>query len=148
MKPSIILFCCRESGPLMVSPTGQFIVPSSLPGFLLVSFITTHLKDAKEKMVNYKKFVFVFVLSSFYFLTIFSIKHLEHILKDICIKELQLDNLLKGDSVTPDLMIQCCERLLSKKSELHQLKNVNLNITTYYSVLSDGSVCIPWNWKL
>jgi hypothetical protein len=44
-----------EAGPLMVSPTGQFIVPSSLPGALLVTFITSNLDEAKEKMNVYKK---------------------------------------------------------------------------------------------
>jgi hypothetical protein len=39
----------------MVSPTGQFIVPSSLPGALLVTFITSNLDEAKEKMNVYKK---------------------------------------------------------------------------------------------
>lgn len=28
-----------EAGPLMVSPTGQFIVPSSMPGKKIISFI-------------------------------------------------------------------------------------------------------------
>jgi len=43
-----------ESGPLMVSPTGQFISPSTCPGFLLVDFITTHLDEAKERQHAYK----------------------------------------------------------------------------------------------
>ncbi|RZC31974.1 T-cell activation inhibitor, mitochondrial, partial [Asbolus verrucosus] len=121
-----------EAGPLMVSPTGQFIVPSSLPGFLLVSFITKNLEEAKEKMMNYK-----------------NNKHVERSLQKQCIDEFQLFDLRKDDNVTPDVMIQCCERLLEKKTDLKPfLKGVHLNIATYYSVLSDGVVCIPWNWKL
>lgn len=44
-----------ESGPLMVSPTGQLISPSSCPGFLLVDFITRNLEEANVKQAAYKK---------------------------------------------------------------------------------------------
>lgn len=47
----------REAGPLMVSPTGQFIVPSTLPGALLVNFITKNLQDAKQKNIEYQRLV-------------------------------------------------------------------------------------------
>lgn len=49
------LGCFREAGPLMVSPTGQFIVPASCPGFLLVNFISQNLKDADKRMADYKR---------------------------------------------------------------------------------------------
>lgn len=39
----------------MVSPTGQFIVPSSCPGSLLVTFISDNLKDAEQKANDYKR---------------------------------------------------------------------------------------------
>lgn len=44
-----------ESGPLMVSPTGQLITPSTCPGFLLVDFISKNLDDATIKQEAYKK---------------------------------------------------------------------------------------------
>lgn len=65
-----------------------------------------------------------------------------------CIDELSLAALHKGDNVTPDLMIKCCEKLLHHKHDLQNLKHIHLNITNYYSVLADGTVCIPWNWNL
>lgn len=115
----------------MVSPTGQFIVPCSLPGNLLVNFITTNLKDAYDKKTTYQRD-----------------KYIERSLHAQVLNELQLKHLLKDDNVTPNLMIKCCERLLEHKQQLAPyLKNINLNITTYYSVLSDGVVCIPWNYK-
>lgn len=43
----------REAGPLMVSPTGQFIVPSTCPGFLLVNFITENMEEAARLTVEY-----------------------------------------------------------------------------------------------
>lgn len=39
----------------MVSPTGQFIAPSTCPGGILVDFLTTHMDEANEKMRNYEK---------------------------------------------------------------------------------------------
>lgn len=61
---------------------------------------------------------------------------------------LQLQELRKDDNVTPDLMIKCCRKLLEYRQELEYLKGVQLNIATYYSVLSDGTVCIPWNFEI
>lgn len=44
-----------ESGPLMVSPTGQLISPSTCPGFLLVDFISRHLEEADIRKAAYMK---------------------------------------------------------------------------------------------
>ncbi|KAK9888864.1 hypothetical protein WA026_001084 [Henosepilachna vigintioctopunctata] len=122
----------NEAGPLMVSPTGQFIVPCSLPGQLLVNFIHTHLVEAEMKANNYKRD-----------------KYKERHLHNQCRSEFDLEYLGKDDNVTPELMITCCEQLLYHKHEINiLLKGLHLNISTYYSVLSDGVVCIPWNFKL
>lgn len=43
-----------EAGPLMVSPTGQLIAPSTCPGSILVDFLTTHMDEATRKMEEYK----------------------------------------------------------------------------------------------
>lgn len=40
----------------MVSPTGQFIVPATMPGALLVNFITKNLEDAKQKNNEYQRY--------------------------------------------------------------------------------------------
>lgn len=44
-----------ESGPLMVSPTGQLISPSTCPGFLLVDFISKNLDEADIRKAAYDK---------------------------------------------------------------------------------------------
>lgn len=44
-----------EAGPLMISPTGQLIVPATHPGPLLVDFITNHLDEAAEKQAIYNR---------------------------------------------------------------------------------------------
>lgn len=118
-----------EAGPLMVSPTGQFIVPSSCPGSLLVSFLTDNLQDASNRIKKYQM-----------------VKNVETSLQLDCIKILKLMDLRKDDNVHPELMITCCENLINNKDKLNNLQGVYLNIATYYSVLSDGVVCIPWNW--
>lgn len=118
-----------ESGPLMVSPTGQLIAPSTCPGTILVDFITTHLEEAKQKMEKYNKH-----------------KHIEKELHQRCIEVLNLKSLTKDDSVTPDKMIQTLDKLIL--TNLKSLENIHLNITNYYSVLTDGTVCIPWDFEL
>lgn len=75
-------------------------------------------------------------------------KHVETKLHDECVLQLQLEELCKDDNVSQDIMIRCCENLLSHKNDLLDLKGKHLTIATYYSVLADGVLCIPWNWKL
>ncbi|XP_046739506.1 T-cell activation inhibitor, mitochondrial [Diprion similis] len=121
-----------EAGPLMLSPTGQFIVPSSCPSFLLISFITENLNAATQRLNHYNR-----------------VKHVERELHRKVALELELAALDKDDSITPDLMIQCCERLLQNKTVLMpMLSGIRLWVTHYYSVMSDGVLCIPWDWKI
>lgn len=95
--------------------------------------------NSKTVSLVFKRFVFTMV---------FRHKHVEKSLHKACIKVLQLMDLTKDDNVTPELMIKCCERLIEYRNELQYLNGTHVNITTYYSVLSDGVICIPWNWKI
>jgi hypothetical protein len=45
----------REAGPLMLSPTGQFIVPSSCPAFLLIAFLSENLDEALRLLHRYQR---------------------------------------------------------------------------------------------
>lgn len=120
------------AGPLMVSPTGQFIVPASCPGSLVVNFIDSNMEEAASLLRHYK-----------------SNKHIETEMHQQCIHEFELASLQKDDNITPDLMITCCQHLLENRGELKTcLKKTRLWVTNYYSVLSDGVMCIPWNWKM
>lgn len=47
--------CFSEAGPLMVTPTGQLITPSSCPGPILVDFISKNLETARKNMIEYDK---------------------------------------------------------------------------------------------
>ncbi|KAG4072386.1 hypothetical protein HA402_004318 [Bradysia odoriphaga] len=117
-----------EAGPLMVSPTGQFIAPSTCPGSILVDFLTTHMDEATQKMEEYK-----------------TNKYIERELHQQCVSELHLKTLTKDDSIDPNKMIECLKNLIKSQVEC---RNVILHITHYYSVLADGTVCIPWDWTL
>lgn len=70
-------------------------------------------------------------------------KFIEKELHENCVKTLGLSLLTKDDSVDPDRMIECLKRILDADIRLN---NCNLHITHYYSVLSDGTMCIPWDW--
>lgn len=120
-----------EAGPLMVSPTGQFITPSSCPAEQLITFIAKNLDEATLLMTEY------------------SInKHVEKALYKEVVQRFGLRDLQKDDSITPAYMISCCERLLTRTEQLNdKLYGTVLYITHYYSVLSEGILCIPWNFQ-
>jgi len=121
-----------EAGPLMLSPTGQYIVPSSCPAFLLVNFITENLGEANQRLEAYKQN-----------------KLQEEELHHRCVSILRLSDLQKDDNVTPDRMIKCCQRLLKHQDLLSpHLEGARINITHFYSVLQDGEMCLPWNWEI
>jgi hypothetical protein len=120
-----------ESGPLMVSPTGQFIVPASCPAFLLIDFISENMSKAKNLreiyLTNKSKEV--------------------HVINE-CLTALGLNSIDKDDNVTPDLMIECCQKLLNNKEITSRLlRSCHLRVSHYYSVLHDGEICIPWNFR-
>lgn len=121
-----------EAGPLMVSPTGQFIVPASCPSFLLVNFLSENLQNAANLLHHYRTH-----------------KHIEKELHKQCVNELQLASLFKDDSISPDLMTNFLKRILLNKDYLiTELKGTRIWVTNYYSTMSDGQICIPWNFIL
>ncbi|KAG5271861.1 hypothetical protein AALO_G00184950 [Alosa alosa] len=64
---------------------------------------------------------------------------------DTCVKDLSLAGLSKEPSVSSRQMIPCCRRLLEDRSPLMQ--GLQLRISHFYSVMQDGDLCIPWDWK-
>ncbi|GFS75336.1 DUF4461 domain-containing protein, partial [Nephila pilipes] len=83
----IVVEC--EAGPLMLSPTGQFIVPASCPAFVLVDFISKNMEEANRRLQLYN-----------------TMKRDEQIIRDQCMSRLGLSALEKDDNITPDLMIK------------------------------------------
>ncbi|XP_042896099.1 T-cell activation inhibitor, mitochondrial [Parasteatoda tepidariorum] len=127
-KFQIVVEC--EAGPLMLSPTGQFIVPASCPALLLVDFISKNMEEANHRLQLYN-----------------TMKRKELKVYMQSMSELGLSSLEKDDNITPDLMVHCCERLLEEPTYFGcKLLDLRLRITNYYSILQDGEMCIPWDW--
>jgi len=119
-----------ESSPLMLSPTGVFIAPASCPGFLLVDFITKGMDEARVRMRESESEV-----------------HYEQHVVTRCVNELGLIQLDKDDSITSNNMITCCNKLLREVGRLRHLTHGNhLMVTRFYSVTSDGIMCVPWDF--
>ena len=49
-----LMISFRAAGPLMLSPTGQIIAPSSCPPWLLVNFITENMEEAWHRIKAYE----------------------------------------------------------------------------------------------
>lgn len=82
---------------------------------------------------------------------VFRNKHKEKYLLDLCVTAFCLESLTKDDSISPENMINCLERLLKINSSIidtNLLCGSAVHVTNYYSVLSDGTICLPWDWKL
>ncbi|XP_055769339.1 T-cell activation inhibitor, mitochondrial-like isoform X2 [Salvelinus fontinalis] len=62
-----------------------------------------------------------------------------------CLEGLALRNLSKEPSVRHNQMIPCCRRLLEERSPL--MEGLRVEVSHFYSVLQDGDLCIPWDWK-
>ena len=43
-----------EGGPLMLSPSGQFITPAGIPASLLISFISDNMAEARKRLDQYE----------------------------------------------------------------------------------------------
>lgn len=122
----------NESCPLTLSSTGTFIVPASCPGFLLVPYITENMNNAQTLMAKVEED---------------KMAELHLIIQ--CINQLGLIQLDRDDSLENHAMIQCCERLLKEAGKIRHLTHGNhIVVSRYYSVNSDGVICIPWNWNL
>lgn len=80
---------------------------------------------------------------------IYRTKHVERDLHEKVLAKYKLHSLSKDDSISPACMITCLEHLLASSDDSRlTFANIDLQITHYYSVLSDGTVCIPYNWTM
>ncbi|XP_020807147.1 LOW QUALITY PROTEIN: T-cell activation inhibitor, mitochondrial [Drosophila serrata] len=118
-----------DSDTPKVSQTGLFLAPASCPGPDLVAFICRNLDVASVRVSRYRQDMEV-----------------ERKLWRQCQDELGLQRLSKDDSVTPDKMVKALEHLL--KSGVKSCRGLSLHITNYWSVPTDGIVCIPWNFMM
>nr|XP_015212555.1 PREDICTED: T-cell activation inhibitor, mitochondrial isoform X5 [Lepisosteus oculatus] len=62
-----------------------------------------------------------------------------------CLERLSLGRLYKEPSVTSAQMIPCCRRLMEEPPRC--VPGLRLCVSHFYSVLQDGDLCIPWDWR-
>ena len=63
------------------------------------------------------------------------------------IEILELSELTKDATVSPQQMTACCQRLVDQHwTFLSSLEGCRVRISHYYTVMQDGQICIPWDW--
>ncbi|CAL1537562.1 unnamed protein product [Lymnaea stagnalis] len=119
-----------ESSPLMLSSLGQFLVPASIPGTLVVDFINKNSDEALNILKDIQGFL-----------------QDEERTKEKAMEVLGLLDLQKDESVTPAQMISCCTRFAQEHWRFGvSLAKSRIRVSHYYSVMQDGQICVPWDW--
>uniref|UniRef100_A0A8D2J4R8 DUF4461 domain-containing protein n=3 Tax=Varanus komodoensis TaxID=61221 RepID=A0A8D2J4R8_VARKO len=107
---------------------GHFIIPTVCDLAALQWFIITKAQQAREKLKKKDELM-----------------ALEKELIEAATEKFHIQRLYKEPSVSSVQMIHACKRLLEES--LPYLQGMHLCISHFYSVLQDGDLCIPWNWK-
>ncbi|CAI5788378.1 Uncharacterized protein PODLI_1B027604 [Podarcis lilfordi] len=108
---------------------GHFIIPTTCDPAALQWFMITKAQQAREKLKRKEESMV-----------------LEKKLIKASAEKFRLQRLYKEPSVSCVQMIHSCNRLLEGES-LPNLQGMHLCISHFYSVMQDGDLCIPWNWK-
>ncbi|XP_077347597.1 T-cell activation inhibitor, mitochondrial [Lithobates pipiens] len=107
---------------------GHFSIPSVCDPASLQWFLVTHAQKARDNLKRKEELKFV-----------------EQELTKACKDRASLSRLYKEPSVSSKQMIDCCRRLIEEP--LPSLDGMHLCVSHYFSILQDGDLCIPWNWK-
>ncbi|NXA38652.1 TCAIM protein, partial [Eudromia elegans] len=107
---------------------GHFMIPTTCDPATLQWFIIAKAQEARENLKRKEEMMLT-----------------EKELITTSTEKFSLDRLYKEPSVSSAQMIDCCKRLLQES--LPYLQGMHLCISHFYSVLQDGDLCIPWNWK-
>ncbi|TSK34849.1 T-cell activation inhibitor, mitochondrial [Bagarius yarrelli] len=107
---------------------GHFIIPTMCHPVHLQNFLQKHAPEARRRLQRKQQ-----------------LEAEEEAAVSICVQGLSLQSLSKEPSVSSSQMIPCCRRLLEERSPYMQ--GLHLCISHFYSVMQDGDLCIPWDWK-
>ncbi|KAM4706145.1 T-cell activation inhibitor, mitochondrial [Rhinophrynus dorsalis] len=107
---------------------GHFHIPVSCEPSSLQWLLLAHAQQARQNLKRKEE-----------------LKYVEQELTKACKDRSSLSRLYKESSISCVQMIDCCKRLIAEP--LPYLEGMHLCISHYYSVLQDGDLCIPWNWK-
>uniref|UniRef100_A0A673HIJ5 T-cell activation inhibitor, mitochondrial-like n=1 Tax=Sinocyclocheilus rhinocerous TaxID=307959 RepID=A0A673HIJ5_9TELE len=107
---------------------GHFIIPTMCDTLQLQNFLQSQAQEARRRMQRRDK-----------------LEAEEEDIISSCLQDLSLHSLCKEPSVSSSQMIPCCRRLMEERSP--QMQGLHLCISHFYSVMQDGDLCIPWDWK-
>ncbi|XP_008587548.1 PREDICTED: T-cell activation inhibitor, mitochondrial [Galeopterus variegatus] len=107
---------------------GHFNIPTLCDPVNLQWFILTRAQQARENIKRKEE-----------------LKVIENELIQASTKKFSLEKLYKEPSISSKQMVDCCKRLLEQS--LPYLHGMHLCVSHFYSVMQDGDLCIPWNWK-
>ncbi|KAL8613914.1 hypothetical protein ACOMHN_032904 [Nucella lapillus] len=119
-----------ESAPMTLTTTGVFLIPASVPGTLVVDFIEANRERALAVCTEMDR-------------------HLKQEAESIerCVATLELHEISKDETVTPQQMTECCDRMTQEYWRFYvSLHRSRIHISHYYTVKQDGQICIPWDW--
>uniref|UniRef100_A0A3Q4G3T8 T cell activation inhibitor, mitochondrial n=1 Tax=Neolamprologus brichardi TaxID=32507 RepID=A0A3Q4G3T8_NEOBR len=106
---------------------GHFIIPIKCDLPALQVFLQNHAPEARRRIQRK------------------NLQAEEEAVVKLCLETLSLRSLSKEPSVSPAQMIQCCERLLEQRSP--HMQGLQICVSHFYSVMQDGDLCVPWDWK-
>lgn len=107
---------------------GYFIIPSNCDPPKLQVFLQSHAPEARHRTLRKNQ-----------------LQVEEDAVVKLCLQSLSLRGLSKEPSVSSSQMILCCKRLVEQRSPLMQ--GLHICVSHFYSVLQDGDLCVPWDWK-
>ncbi|KAM9353962.1 T-cell activation inhibitor, mitochondrial [Symphorus nematophorus] len=108
--------------------TGHFIIPTNCDPPKLQVFLQSHATEARQRTQHINQ-----------------LQAEEEAVVKQCLQNLSLRSLSKEPSVSSSQMISCCRRLVEQRSPLMQ--GLHVCISHFYSVMQDGDLCVPWDWK-
>lgn len=107
---------------------GHFIIPISCDPPRLQVFLQSHAPEARRLTLQRNQ-----------------LQVEEEAIVKLCLQRLSLRGLSKEPSVNSNQMILCCKRLIEQHSPL--LQGLHVCVSHFYSVMQDGDLCVPWDWK-
>ncbi|XP_069051357.1 T-cell activation inhibitor, mitochondrial isoform X4 [Lepisosteus oculatus] len=116
-----------RAGPAL-HQLGHFVLPTACEPLALHWFVRTNAQEARRRMRRQEE-----------------LEAEERGLVLACLERLSLGRLYKEPSVTSAQMIPCCRRLMEEPPRC--VPGLRLCVSHFYSVLQDGDLCIPWDWR-
>ncbi|XP_072350533.1 T-cell activation inhibitor, mitochondrial-like isoform X1 [Scyliorhinus torazame] len=117
----------HSSAPSLLR-AGQLNVPVTCDPTVLQWFILAHAQSARTSLRREQEFEV----------------EQKKLISD-CTERYGLERLYKEPSVSSQQMVRCCQRLL--EGQVCELRGMHLCISHFYSVLQDGDLFVPWDWK-